>query len=808
METSAKGVAFVEAHEGFVSRAYLDPVGVLTIGTGFTNRSGVFRNMWGRKLKPGDTISREQNQRILKEALAKEYEPPVEAGMPADATQQEFDAAVSATFNLGARFMTWKAAQLWKAGNRIAAAKHWANNYNTAGGRNTNTNYSGHIVRGYMQACFSLLDDRYTQAEKEPLMYKIIGFGKQIDELFVRSGNNAIFLMSGAGQGMAWFPFWVATGFALRDSAMLARAALATTQWGQCYWVDQTRIDDVVPVGNFTNLPQGWFQEMLGMPMMSPTGNDSNLDSRYGQIATGVLWEALFACYLENGPSGETGNDWLLQGGADDNTNPRAAILGLMDRWRLIGTGPTLYSPGPLWDGLYDIFHTFGLRAKWTGVPDQAHLGSEVGYRGDPGDFFTAGDGAISWDYSTKGEYSTLPILERAVRRSLDGRQWVEQVAPANTGTMTGLIHEQHYHCGYRLRNAAGWGPWSQNYKQLSSETDLVDDRNRVQTTGTTVNAAPANTVAPLLLEKTLVSWDQDPGNWSEIADQDVLTEAGKVYACGVGDWSGYPAVGFSFQWYVNGVLVDGATGSTFTASTDGDPLRCRLTPSNGIGSPGFIDVGNPNIVVPPVSSVQVVQSTTYSDLAPDGSHNLVLPGGIANGNLLVAAFRTAVADVVPELEPGWTLAATSTFLHVFTRVADETEGGTTVEFTQEGAGGSSTCFGFAEISGASGNVTVAISGTLTPPPIDPGGAPADTVFLVMASTQRTVFTATTAPPNYTGATPINAQSHAGSSTSGGHCSIGFAHRALANAGAQSPGNFGWTTVPTWNVASVSIAVR
>ncbi|MEO0955801.1 MAG: peptidoglycan-binding protein [Pseudomonadota bacterium] len=135
METSENGVAFVEAHEGFVSRAYLDPVGVLTIGTGFTNRSGVFRKMWGRKLKPGDTITREQNQRILKEALAEEYEPPVEAGMPADATQQEFDAAVSATFNLGARFMGWKAAQLWKAGERVAAAQHWANNYNKAGGR-------------------------------------------------------------------------------------------------------------------------------------------------------------------------------------------------------------------------------------------------------------------------------------------------------------------------------------------------------------------------------------------------------------------------------------------------------------------------------------------------------------------------------------------------------------------------------------------------------------------------------------------------------------------------------------------------
>ena len=58
METSENGVAFTAAHEGFVSRAYPDPVGVLTIGTGFTNRSGVFREMGGRKLIPGDTSTR------------------------------------------------------------------------------------------------------------------------------------------------------------------------------------------------------------------------------------------------------------------------------------------------------------------------------------------------------------------------------------------------------------------------------------------------------------------------------------------------------------------------------------------------------------------------------------------------------------------------------------------------------------------------------------------------------------------------------------------------------------------------------
>lgn len=135
MQTSEKGVAFIEAHEGFVARAYLDPAGVRTIGTGFTNGSGVFREMWGRRLKAGDTITREQNRRILSAALAREYEPPVENGMPADARQREFDAAVSATFNLGPRFMGWKAAKLWKAGRRKDAADHWRNNYNKAGGR-------------------------------------------------------------------------------------------------------------------------------------------------------------------------------------------------------------------------------------------------------------------------------------------------------------------------------------------------------------------------------------------------------------------------------------------------------------------------------------------------------------------------------------------------------------------------------------------------------------------------------------------------------------------------------------------------
>ena len=43
LATSPRGIAEIEHHEGVVLRAYRDPVGVLTIGAGLTNASGVVR---------------------------------------------------------------------------------------------------------------------------------------------------------------------------------------------------------------------------------------------------------------------------------------------------------------------------------------------------------------------------------------------------------------------------------------------------------------------------------------------------------------------------------------------------------------------------------------------------------------------------------------------------------------------------------------------------------------------------------------------------------------------------------------------
>jgi len=141
MEVSFAGRKFIAAHEGNPLTAYLDPVGVPTIGIGFTMRSAAVRRELAKigitKLVPGKTkITPEQSDRIFEAALNEEFGPSVAAKLPKRKVQQhQFDACVSASYNLGLKFMGWRWMKAWKAGDIVMAASIWANNYNTAGGR-------------------------------------------------------------------------------------------------------------------------------------------------------------------------------------------------------------------------------------------------------------------------------------------------------------------------------------------------------------------------------------------------------------------------------------------------------------------------------------------------------------------------------------------------------------------------------------------------------------------------------------------------------------------------------------------------
>ncbi|HCV70394.1 MAG TPA: peptidoglycan-binding protein [Agrobacterium sp.] len=137
---STQGRAFVRLHEGNPLTCYLDPVGIPTIGTGFTMGSDSVRRELAKigitKLVPGKTkITVSQSDVILDAVLAAEYVPAVVAGSPENRKQHELDAAASVTFNLGVGAMNWTWAEYWRKGQIKKAAAHLASNYSTAKGK-------------------------------------------------------------------------------------------------------------------------------------------------------------------------------------------------------------------------------------------------------------------------------------------------------------------------------------------------------------------------------------------------------------------------------------------------------------------------------------------------------------------------------------------------------------------------------------------------------------------------------------------------------------------------------------------------
>lgn len=126
MNLSAAGAAFLRTQEGFVDHYYLDPVGIGTIGIGFTWRSDAFRAWW-RDHRPGVAfgigarMTREEADACLQFIVGREYGPAVNEALGKIA-QSIFDGAVSPVYNLGAGALSWQWAAAVKRGELHLAA--------------------------------------------------------------------------------------------------------------------------------------------------------------------------------------------------------------------------------------------------------------------------------------------------------------------------------------------------------------------------------------------------------------------------------------------------------------------------------------------------------------------------------------------------------------------------------------------------------------------------------------------------------------------------------------------------------------
>jgi lysozyme len=128
MRTSSAGRAAIKQREGVVLTAYLDSVGVWTIGVGHTSAAG------SPKVTPGMKISAAQADEILSRDLGI-FERAVSAAVRVPLNQNEFDALVSLAFNIGGgAFAKSTLVKRLNAGDRRGAADAFLM-WNKAGGK-------------------------------------------------------------------------------------------------------------------------------------------------------------------------------------------------------------------------------------------------------------------------------------------------------------------------------------------------------------------------------------------------------------------------------------------------------------------------------------------------------------------------------------------------------------------------------------------------------------------------------------------------------------------------------------------------
>lgn len=136
---SEKGTAFIRSHEGFIGKAYRDPVGILTLGAGFTWRSNAFRIWWSRNrsgpFNASAKISREEADDALKFIIDNEYGKAVNDFLGQIVPQNVYDGMCSTVFNCGPGSLEWSWAALIKDGKIDEGANRLKTTATTASGR-------------------------------------------------------------------------------------------------------------------------------------------------------------------------------------------------------------------------------------------------------------------------------------------------------------------------------------------------------------------------------------------------------------------------------------------------------------------------------------------------------------------------------------------------------------------------------------------------------------------------------------------------------------------------------------------------
>lgn len=446
--------------------------------------------------------------------------------------------------------------------------------------------YSGQIADDYAQLMLLLHSAATSASDRDAIIDTVIKQGIHIHGLVQRGWLDEAAYGVGAGQSGGVNPWVYGAAFLLNDASLLASARALNTNMTACgVWVTPEMVGGAAP-GKSGVSSQTFLPEMVGQPLLMPDEIGSNHDTRYGAIGAYISgWEHLPVLLFQNGPGGVSGLSAILNG-PNDNTNQRAASVAHLAKYR--SWSPFVmnsYGKEAVWDDLFDTVATATSLTPYAGPPEQLPYGQTAPYDDD---FFTAGDGAVSWNVSAF-DYATETITAHDLRYSLDGVQWVEVAGVAGSGTQTGLLKGAAHWLGLRRVSASGAGPWSANYPYALPITS-GSDRSRRTTVGTAAAAAPVITVNPVIMRRVYPAWGYL--SWvpaeSSLSAGDFVEGASLLLSCGVGYCTGHPAPTYTYQWRRNGVNISGATSKTYTATRFADggaAITCQITMTNASGS-------------------------------------------------------------------------------------------------------------------------------------------------------------------------------------------------------------------------------
>ncbi|MET1410689.1 hypothetical protein ABVF61_00375 [Roseibium sp. HPY-6] len=436
-------------------------------------------------------------------------------------------------------------------------------------------------------ALYALHSSAFTDEQKRQIIYRLIPIALDVLATF----QKGMLYAAGAGQWHGYHNILRHVAWVMNDDEMAA--ACQTIKSNMQDHPDWIRIEDrgmavdfPAPKGQLFRNRVTFHNSHIGKPHWSEKSRGAS-QPRYFDISGAVRTVELEPdLMLGPGPGGLTGLQHFLNG-PNDQTNPRASAPGFKDRYRtmyrigvdfrqwFIDIGAERFDASKyIVDANWPA--TYG-HVPWTGPPE---IIDPIHGTVSPPDFFFGGDGSISWDVSLAAlgvTYSSLPITEYRVRYSRDGYQWHEIAGQSDIGTVAVPPKGVQLFCQIKAVNSAGEGDWSFNFRSSEQQSETVEYRNRVTTTGTDSGATPVNFVPPAIVCREFPAYlgSQFVEVGAEMPDDNAVLFAGE------GLWNAFPYPNFTRQWYRNSSeLLTDETGEWYIplAVDNGSLVDCLIT--------------------------------------------------------------------------------------------------------------------------------------------------------------------------------------------------------------------------------------